>query len=116
MVEHDLITCQLIWPESKKRYQSRNPFPTGGVVEDPATGAAAAAFGGYLRELGKIGTAARFSIVQGVEMGRPSRRGRGDRRRARRPGQRRRRPHPRLTSRTQPHRLDWARHAARVTS
>ncbi|WP_080647086.1 PhzF family phenazine biosynthesis protein [Salinispora arenicola] len=25
------------------------PFPPGGVVEDPATGAAAAALGGYLR-------------------------------------------------------------------
>ncbi len=72
MVEHDLTTCQLIWPESRKRYRARNPFPTGGVVEDPATGAAAAAFGGYLRAIGKIGTAARFSIVQGAEIGRPS--------------------------------------------
>ena len=33
-------------------FHARNPFPPGGVVEDPATGAAAAAFGGYLRELG----------------------------------------------------------------
>ncbi len=72
MEEYGLTTCQLVWPESKKRYRARNPFPPGGVVEDPATGASAAAFGGYLRELGKIGTAARFSILQGSEMGRPS--------------------------------------------
>jgi PhzF family phenazine biosynthesis protein len=42
------------------------------VVEDPATGAAAAAFGGYLRELGIIGEHAAFTIIQGVDMGRPS--------------------------------------------
>ena len=41
-------------------------------MEDPATGAAAAAFGGYLRELGKIGHTAPFTIRQGAEMGRPS--------------------------------------------
>ena len=46
---------QLIWPESEKRYHSRNAAAGLGVVEDPATGAAAAAFGGYLRELGLIG-------------------------------------------------------------
>ena len=72
MKEHDLITLQLIWPESRKRYHARNPFPPGGVVEDPATGASAAAFGGYLRELGKIGQTAKFTIIQGVDMGRPS--------------------------------------------
>ena len=43
------------------------------MVEDAATGAAAAAFGGYLRELGKIGRTAKFTILQGIEMGRPSR-------------------------------------------
>jgi PhzF family phenazine biosynthesis protein len=72
MQEHDLITLQLIWPKSKRKYFSRNPFAGSGVVEDPATGAAAAAFGGYLRELGKIGHNASFTIRQGVEMGRPS--------------------------------------------
>jgi PhzF family phenazine biosynthesis protein len=72
MREHELITLQLIWPESKKRYHSRNPAAGLGVVEDPATGAAAAAFGGYLRELGLIGENANFAISQGVEMGRPS--------------------------------------------
>jgi PhzF family phenazine biosynthesis protein len=72
MREHKIITLQLIWPKSKRRYFSRNPFAGSGVVEDPATGAAAAAFGGYLRELGKIGRTARFTIRQGAEIGRPS--------------------------------------------
>jgi PhzF family phenazine biosynthesis protein len=72
MRHHGLITVQLVWPESKKRYHSRNPFAASGVVEDPATGASAAAFGGYLRELGIIGENASFKIIQGVEMGQPS--------------------------------------------
>jgi PhzF family phenazine biosynthesis protein len=72
MRDHGLVTLQLIWPESKKRYHSRNPFAGSGVVEDPATGAAAAAFGGYLRELEMIDENAAFTIIQGVDMGRPS--------------------------------------------
>ena len=54
-------------------FRARDPFPVGGVVEDPATGAAAAAFGGYLRARGEIVAPASFEIIQGVEMGRPSR-------------------------------------------
>jgi PhzF family phenazine biosynthesis protein len=72
MRDHELITVQLIWPESAKRYQSRNPGASIGVVEDRATGSAAAAFGGYLRELGVIGENASFTIIQGVDMGHPS--------------------------------------------
>ena len=72
MREQGIITLQLIWPKSRRRYFSRNPVAGSGVVEDPATGAAAAAFGGYLRELGKIGHTARFTIRQGAEIGRPS--------------------------------------------
>jgi PhzF family phenazine biosynthesis protein len=72
MRDHGLITLQLIWPESEKRYQSRNPAAGLGVVEDPATGAAAAAFGAYLRELGRIGDNAKLTISQGLDMGRPS--------------------------------------------
>jgi PhzF family phenazine biosynthesis protein len=72
MREHGLVTVQLVWPESKKRYYARNPFAGSGVVEDPATGASAAAFGGYLRELGLIGDNANFTITQGVDMGHPS--------------------------------------------
>lgn len=73
MRAHDLITLQLIWRQDDITFHSRNPFPVGGVVEDPATGAAAAALGGYLRELGAVETPAKMLIRQGDDMGRPSR-------------------------------------------
>jgi len=72
MQEHGLITVLLVWPEGRKLFHARNPFAGSGVVEDPATGAAAAAFGGYLRDLHLIGASAEFTICQGVDMGRPS--------------------------------------------
>ncbi|HEX5088544.1 MAG TPA: PhzF family phenazine biosynthesis isomerase [Nocardioides sp.] len=59
--------------ERPTEFRARNAFPPGGVREDPATGAAAAAFGGYLRELGLVARPSRFTIHQGVEMGAPSR-------------------------------------------
>ena len=65
-------TLQLIWPERDSLFHSRNPFPVGGVVEDPATGAAAAALGAYLREIGKVAQRTTFTIIQGEDMGRPS--------------------------------------------
>lgn len=73
MREHDLTTLQLIWRESPTRFRARDPFAIGGVVEDPATGAAAAALGAVLRERGEITAPASFEVLQGVEMGRPSR-------------------------------------------
>lgn len=73
MLDADLTTVDLVWRESETVFHARNPFPVGGVVEDPATGAAAAAFGGYLRELGAVRTPTRIVIHQGVDMGRPSR-------------------------------------------
>ena len=72
MLAADLTTIQLIWREATDRFRARDPFPVGNVVEDPATGAAAAAFGAYLRWLGALVPPARFTIRQGVEMGRPS--------------------------------------------
>ena len=72
MNRENLITLQLIWRESEEIIHSRNPFPVGGVVEDPATGAAAAALGGYLRDAGLITAPATFEIRQGEAMGRPS--------------------------------------------
>jgi PhzF family phenazine biosynthesis protein len=72
MREHDLTTLQLVWRETARRFHARDPFPVGGVVEDPATGAAAAALGAYLRARGEIVAPASFEIVQGVEIGRPS--------------------------------------------
>lgn len=53
-------------------FHARDPFPVGGVVEDPATGAAAAAFGGDLRDLGLVAEVTRVRIRQGEDMGRPS--------------------------------------------
>ena len=52
-------------------FQVRNAVPPGGVREDPATGAAAAAFAGYLRDLG-LTPPRRITLHQGVELGRPS--------------------------------------------
>lgn len=73
MLERDLTTVDLVWRERADTYHARNPFPVGGVVEDPATGAAAAAFGAYLRELGLAKPPARIAVLQGDDMGRPSR-------------------------------------------
>ncbi|MFJ9036123.1 PhzF family phenazine biosynthesis protein [Streptomyces sp. NPDC102406] len=67
----DLTTVQLVWRESDFTFHVRDPFPVGGVVEDAATGAAAAAFGAYLRELGLIPRAAELTLYQGADMGRP---------------------------------------------
>jgi PhzF family phenazine biosynthesis protein len=72
MLDLDLTTVDLVWRERDDLYHARNPFPVGGVYEDSATGAAAAAFGGYLRALGLVGVPARVRIVQGEDMGRPS--------------------------------------------
>ncbi|MFD0304565.1 PhzF family phenazine biosynthesis isomerase [Streptomyces sp. NPDC127119] len=72
MRRHGWTTLQLVWRESPEHFHARDPFPIGGVVEDPATGAAAAAFGGYLRTLGLVTRPARIAIRQGEDMGRPS--------------------------------------------
>lgn len=67
-------TVHLVWrePGDGRVFHARDPFPVGGVVEDPATGAATAAFGGYLRELGLVREPTRFRLRQGEDMGRPS--------------------------------------------
>ncbi|GGI45671.1 PhzF family phenazine biosynthesis protein [Agromyces flavus] len=54
------------------RFEARNIFPVGAIIEDPATGAAAAAVGGYLRALGAVEPPARVVIRQGRHVGRPS--------------------------------------------
>ena len=73
MLREGLTTLQLVWRESEGNFHSRNPFPVGGVVEDPATGAAAAALGGYLRDAGLLQAPAQLIVRQGEAMGRPSR-------------------------------------------
>ncbi|MEV7323700.1 PhzF family phenazine biosynthesis isomerase [Streptomyces sp. NPDC093970] len=67
----DLTTVQLVWRESATVFHVRDPFPVGGVVEDPATGAAAAAFGAYARELGLVPGDAVLTLHQGEDLGRP---------------------------------------------
>ncbi|MFJ9693977.1 PhzF family phenazine biosynthesis protein [Kitasatospora sp. NPDC101183] len=71
MREHDLTTLQLVWREAPSVFHVRDPFPVGGVVEDPATGAAAAAFGAYLRELAAVRPPATLTLHQGEDLGRP---------------------------------------------
>ncbi|WP_203835476.1 PhzF family phenazine biosynthesis protein [Winogradskya humida] len=66
-------TVQLVWREGPLSFHVRNPFPVGGIYEDPATGAAAAAFGGYLRGLGLVPDDAVVELSQGTDMGRPGR-------------------------------------------
>ena len=72
MRRHGWTTVQLFWQQDARTVHARDPFPVGGVIEDPATGAAAAAFGGYLRELGQVTEPRRITIVQGEDMGRHS--------------------------------------------
>jgi PhzF family phenazine biosynthesis protein len=72
MALEDLVTIDLLWNESDQLFYARNPFPPGGVYEDPATGAAAAALAGYLRDIGWPGEN-HFVILQGEDMGSPSR-------------------------------------------
>ena len=67
-----IVTFSLVHAETSQRFHARNPFPFGGVYEDPATGAAAAALAGYLRDLGWPHNGA-IEIVQGEDMGVPSR-------------------------------------------
>ncbi|MEM8811431.1 MAG: PhzF family phenazine biosynthesis protein [Pseudomonadota bacterium] len=67
-----LVTIALIVTESDRLFHARNAFASGGVLEDPATGAAAAAFAGALRDLGWPHGGA-IDIVQGEDMGMRSR-------------------------------------------
>ncbi|MGV6850053.1 MAG: PhzF family phenazine biosynthesis protein [Marinibacterium sp.] len=68
MQAQGFTTINLIWAETPRLFHSRNAFASGGVLEDPATGAAAAALAGYLRDLdwphGGV-----IDIVQGEDMG-----------------------------------------------
>ncbi len=72
MQKEGLTTINLVWIESPQTIYSRNPFPPGGVYEDPATGAAAAALAGYLRDINWQGEK-NIEILQGQDMGIPSR-------------------------------------------
>jgi len=71
MASRGWTTVQLVFRADEATFYARNPFPPGGVVEDPATGAAAAALGGYLRALGLVTPPARLTVFQGQDLGRP---------------------------------------------
>ena len=68
MNDSDLVTIALVHARGPDAYDARNAFASGGVVEDPATGAAAAALAGALRDRGLRGTVP-LTIVQGEDMG-----------------------------------------------
>ncbi|MDA9412033.1 PhzF family phenazine biosynthesis protein [Bradyrhizobium sp. CCBAU 45384] len=68
MAREGLITIALVNVETPRLFHVRNAFAVGGVVEDPATGAAAAAFAGYLRDIGWPHGGA-IDIIQGEDMG-----------------------------------------------
>ena len=68
MRREGLVTIILAWAETARRFHTRNAFASGGVYEDPATGAATAALAGYLRDLGWPHGGA-IDIVQGEDMG-----------------------------------------------
>jgi PhzF family phenazine biosynthesis protein len=67
-----LVTILLGVAETPTLFHTRNAFASGGVLEDPATGAATAALGGYLRDLAWPHGGA-IAVRQGDDMGMPSR-------------------------------------------
>jgi PhzF family phenazine biosynthesis protein len=68
MNNNGLVTILLAYAETPQLFHTRNPFASGGVLEDPATGAATAALGGYLRDIdwphGGV-----IDVIQGEDMG-----------------------------------------------
>jgi len=71
MREKELTTISILFNEDENLFHSRNAFAFGGVYEDPATGAAAVALGGYLRDIG-FKKEGKIEIIQGVDMNVPS--------------------------------------------
>jgi len=68
MNREGIVTVILVYQETPQLFHTRNPFASGGVLEDPATGAATAAFAGYLRDIGWP-HGGEINIVQGEDMG-----------------------------------------------
>lgn len=68
MMKAGLVTIALAYIETAQLFHVRNAFAAGGVTEDPATGAAAAAFAGYLRDIGWPHNGV-IDIIQGEDMG-----------------------------------------------
>jgi PhzF family phenazine biosynthesis protein len=72
MRKFGLVTIMLAHAQTATLFHVRNAFAFGGVYEDPATGAAAAALGGYLRDL-RWAHGGTISVHQGDDMGVPCR-------------------------------------------
>ena len=72
MNRENVVTILLAYAETARLLHTRNPFASGGVYEDPATGAATAAFAGYLRDL-DWPHGGFIEVVQGEDMGMRSR-------------------------------------------
>ena len=72
MTANGIVTVSLVHAETSTLFHARNPFAAGGVYEDAATGAAAAALAGYLRDIGWP-HGGKIEILQGEDMGVPSR-------------------------------------------
>lgn len=72
MLANRLATISLLYSASPTLFHARNAFAAGGVYEDPATGAAAAALAGYLRDLNWPHGGA-IEVIQGEDMGMRSR-------------------------------------------
>lgn len=71
MTSREWGTVSLLHRERPDLIHSRNAFAIGGVVEDPATGAAAGALGGFLRDHGLLPLNGAFTVLQGEDMGQP---------------------------------------------
>jgi len=67
MTREGWVTILLGWAESERVLHTRNAFAFGGVLEDPATGAATAALAGTLRELGRPAQG-RVEVIQGEDI------------------------------------------------
>lgn len=68
---HGIVGAYFVWKEAEDRYHVRMAFPTGGIFEDPATGAAAAALSGWLRDSGR--KTGEITIIQAEDSGSASR-------------------------------------------
>ena len=68
MLREGWTTIMLAYSETVQLFHSRNPFASGGVYEDPATGAATAAYAGYLNDINWPHNG-RVEFIQGEDMG-----------------------------------------------
>ena len=71
MQSKGIVTIMFVVNVGESTFEVRNAFASGGVLEDPATGAAAAAFLGYLRDTEWLAEG-EITILQGRHMNRLS--------------------------------------------